>query len=384
MSSRQSARVFLGVTLLLFTAGWAANHFSSVLVLIRDQEGVSSVMVNAAFGIYALGMLPCLLIGGMLADRLGPRFVVLTGGVLSALGNLMLLFLHEGLLILLGRFIVGTGVGLVVSAGTAWAGRLRGGSGVTLAGIILTLGFAIGPIVASAVGVMTHSVELLFALSVSLSALAVVVGLLLGDAPRVPISSGTATIKAPDRSLRKALAVSLPMAIWVFSCITTTIVILSARAADNFNSPILLPAISSALAFSAGLIAQYLGRKFAWGRQSGAAGALFATAGYGLAAFGGERISVPMFVIAAVLLGTAYGLCLREGLLGVNTYTPVEKHGTGIGIYYVFTYFGFAFPVLFDVITPRVGYAAPLIVIAVLAFASAILRALQIKRGYLV
>ncbi|MDN5826729.1 MAG: MFS transporter, partial [Corynebacterium casei] len=69
MSSRQSARVFLGVTLLLFTAGWAANHFSSVLVLIRDQEGVSSVMVNAAFGIYALGMLPCLLIGGMLADR---------------------------------------------------------------------------------------------------------------------------------------------------------------------------------------------------------------------------------------------------------------------------------------------------------------------------
>lgn len=384
MSSRQSARVFLGVTLLLFTAGWAANHFSSVLVLIRDQEGVSSVMVNAAFGIYALGMLPCLLIGGMLADRWGPRFVVLTGGVLSALGNLMLLFLHEGLLILLGRFIVGTGVGLVVSAGTAWAGRLRGGSGVTLAGIILTLGFAIGPIVASAVGVMTHSVELLFALSVSLSALAVVVGLLLGDAPRVPISGGTETIKAPARSLRKALAVSLPMAIWVFSCITTSIVILAARAADNFNSPILLPAISSALAFSAGLIAQYLGRKFAWGRQSGTVGALFATAGYGLAAFGGETISVPMFVITAVLLGTAYGLCLREGLLGVNTYTPVEKHGTGIGIYYVFTYFGFAFPVLFDVITPHVGYAAPLIVIAVLAFASAILRALQIKRGYLV
>ncbi|MDN5826574.1 MAG: MFS transporter, partial [Corynebacterium casei] len=102
------------------------------------------------------------------------------------------------------------------------------------------------------------------------------------------------------------------------------------------------------------------------------------------AAFGGETISVPMFVITAVLLGTAYGLCLREGLLGVNTYTPVEKHGTGIGFYYVFTYFGFAFPVLFDVITPRVGYAAPLIVIAVLAFASAILRALQIKRGYLV
>lgn len=384
MSSRQTARVFVGVALLLFTAGWAANHFSSVLVLIRDQEGVSSVLVNAAFGIYALGMLPCLLIGGMLADRWGPRFVVLAGGVLSALGNLMLVFLHEGPLILLCRFIVGVGVGLVVSAGTAWSGRLRGGNGVTLAGIILTLGFAVGPIVASLLGALTHSIELLFALSVLLSALAVALELLLGDAPRAPEHSGTETIKAQDRSLRKALAVSLPMALWVFSCITTSIVVLAARAADNFNSPILLPAISATLAFSAGLVAQYLGRKRAWGRKSGTVGALFATAGYGLAAFGGETISIPTFVIAAILLGTAYGLCLREGLLGINTYTPVEKHGTGIGIYYVFTYFGFAFPVLFDLITPRVGYSAPLVVIALLAFSSAVLRALQIKRGYLV
>ena len=69
MSSRQSARVFMGVTLLLFTAGWAANHFASALGLIRDQQGVSSLLVNAAFGIYAIGMLPCLLLGGVFADR---------------------------------------------------------------------------------------------------------------------------------------------------------------------------------------------------------------------------------------------------------------------------------------------------------------------------
>ena len=49
MSSRQSARVFMGVTLLLFTAGWAANHFASALVIIRDQQGVPSLLVNAAF-----------------------------------------------------------------------------------------------------------------------------------------------------------------------------------------------------------------------------------------------------------------------------------------------------------------------------------------------
>ena len=187
MSSRQSARVFMGVTLLLFTAGWAANHFASALVIIRDQQGVPSLLVNAAFGIYAIGMLPCLLLGGVFADRFGPRFIVLTGGIISALGNLLMLFVHEGAWLLAGRFIVGIGVGLVVSAGTAWAGHVRGASGVTLAGIILTLGFAVGPIATSLIGASTANIALLFAVSVAFSAIAVVAGLVVGDAPRVPI-----------------------------------------------------------------------------------------------------------------------------------------------------------------------------------------------------
>lgn len=384
MSIRQSTRAFIGVALLLFTAGWAANHFASALVLIRDQQGVSSLMVNAAFGIYALGMLPCLLLGGVFSDRFGPRPIVLAGGVISALGNLLMLFNHDGAWLLVGRFVVGIGVGLVVSAGTAWAGRLRGGGGVTLAGIILTLGFAIGPIVASLIGAATPNLPLIFAVSVVLSVIAVVMGMLLGDAPRIPIEGESASTPRQTRSLNKALAVSLPMAIWVFSCITTAVIILAARAASHLDSPILLPAISAALAFGAGLLMQYLARKFSWGRRSGTVGALAATLGYGLAAYGGEDLTVPIFIISALLLGTAYGLCLREGLLGINTYTPMKQHGTAIGIYYVFTYFGFAFPFIFDLVTPHVGARAPLIVIALLALCSAVVRAVQIRRGYLV
>lgn len=385
MSSRQSTRVFIGVTLLLFTAGWAANHFASALVIIRDQQGVSSLMVNAAFGIYAIGMLPCLLAGGVLSDRFGPRFIVLTGGTIAGLGNLVMLFAHEGGWLLLGRFTVGIGVGLVVSAGTAWAGLLRGGSGVTLAGIILTIGFAVGPIATSLIGASTANIALIFAVSVGFSALAVVLGLFLGDAPRVPISSeGAGSAPAQPRNLNKALAVSLPMALWVFSCITTSVVILSARAADHINSPILLPALSSGLAFGAGLLMQYLGRRFAWGRKSGAAGALLAAAGFALAAFGGDDLTVFQFLLAALLLGCAYGLCLREGLIGINTYVPLSKHGTGIGIYYVFTYFGFAFPFIFELLDPVVGLSAPLYFIALMALGSAVIRSVQIRRGYLV
>ena len=384
MSSRQSSRVFVGVALLLFAAGWAANHFASALVLIREQTGVSSVLVNGAFGIYAVGLLPCLLIGGIMADRFGARYVVLTGGILSGLGNFTLMVFHENALLLIGRFIVGLGVGLVVSAGTAWAGKIRGSSGVTLAGIILTLGFAVGPIVASSFGMVSSSIVLPFAISVSLSVLAVVVGWLLGDAPRAPIIGESSTAQTPVRSLGKALAVSLPMAIWVFSCVTTAIIILSERSSEYFGSPIMLPGIAAFLSFGVGLLTQYLGRKFGWGRHSGTAGALFAMAGYGLAAFAGDPLPVWQFVLASLLLGAAYGLCLREGLLGINTYTPLDKHGTGIGIYYVFTYFGFALPVLFDWVIPVIGSATPLYILAVLALGSAAIRAVQIRRGYLV
>lgn len=384
MRSGNANRVFIGVTLLLFTAGWAANHFASVLVLIREQLDVSSVLVNGAFGIYALGLLPSLLAGGVLADRFGARMVVLTGGVLSALGNLFLLAFHDGPSLLVGRFIVGLGVGLVVSAGTAWAGRLRGASGVTLAGIILTAGFMMGPIVASGLGMASTSIITPFAISVALSLIAVVVGFALGDARSAPSALGASSGIKHERSMKKALAVSLPMAIWVFSCITTSLIVMSARIDATFGNAILLPGIGAAIAFSAGLIAQFLGRKFTWGRASGAVGALCALAGFALAAFGGDSIPVWLFVIASILLGTAYGLCLREGLLGIETYTPLNRRGTGIGIYYVFTYLGFGLPVLLDALLPHLGASIPLYALAALALGSAIIRGVQIKRGYVV
>lgn len=384
MRSGNANRVFIGVTLLLFTAGWAANHFASVLVLIREQLDVSSVLVNGAFGIYALGLLPNLLAGGVLADRFGARMVVLTGGVVSAAGNFMLLLAHDGPALLAGRFIVGLGVGLVVSAGTAWAGRLRGASGITLAGIILTAGFMVGPIVASGLGVASTSIILPFALSVALSLLTVIIGWLFGDARSAQNTSSAATGLSHKRSMTKALAVSLPMAIWVFSCITTSLVVLSARTAENFSNTIMLPGIAAAIAFSAGLIAQFLGRKFNWGRGSGIVGALCALAGMLLAALGGIAVPVWLFVLSSILLGTAYGLCLREGLLGIETYTPLNRRGTGIGIYYMFTYLGFGLPVLLDALLPHTGASTPLYALAVLSGGSAIVRGVQIKRGYVV
>ena len=87
---------------------------------------------------------------------------------------------------------------------------------------------------------------------------------------------------------------------------------------------------------------------------------------------------------ATALLGLAYGLCLREGLLDVDEYTPPDKRGRVIGLYYVATYIGFGISPLIAWITPRVGPSLPFVVLAALAGCSALIRAAQIRRGYLV
>ena len=119
---RDNARApFLLALAFLITAGWSANHFASVLVLLRRDHDVSAVLANSAYGIYAVGLFPSLLIGGWVADRFGSRPAVVAGTVIAAAGNAYLMLGIPGHGLLLGRFVVGLGVGLVVSAGTAWA-----------------------------------------------------------------------------------------------------------------------------------------------------------------------------------------------------------------------------------------------------------------------
>ena len=377
------ARATYALTLaFLITAGWSANHFASVLVLLRRDHDVSAVLANSAYGIYAVGLFPSLLIGGWVADRFGSRPAVVAGTVIAAAGNVYLMLGVPGHGLLLGRFIVGLGVGLVVSAGTAWAGRLRGASGATAAGIALTTGFMLGPVSS---GVVAHlaadAVKIPFVVPIVMAVGVMVASIRMRDdgAPAV-----TQTAEAhPTHSEAKALATAVPMGIWVFASITTAMVVLAGRT-DFAIGAAFMPGVAAVLGFSVALAVQALARRGQWGPRAGVVGALGAAGGMALIAVGGARPSAAVFLAATALLGLAYGLCLREGLLDVDEYTPPEKRGRVIGLYYVATYIGFGISPLIAWITPRVGPSLPFAVFAVLAASSALIRSAQIQRGYLV
>ena len=187
----------------------------------------------------------------------------------------------------------------------------------------------------------------------------------------------------PAHSEAKALATAVPMGIWVFASITTAMVVLAGRT-DFAIGAAFMPGVAAVLGFSVALAVQALARRGQWGPRAGVVGALGATGGMALIAVGGARPSAAVFLAATALLGLAYGLCLREGLLDVDEYTPPEKRGRVIGLYYVATYIGFGISPLIAWITPRVGPSLPFAVFAVLAACSALIRSAQIQRGYLV
>ncbi|KRA29860.1 MULTISPECIES: MFS transporter [unclassified Nocardioides] len=388
--SRTARSSLTVVVALLFVAGWATNHFAAMIPVLRDREGLSATVLAGAFGVYALGLLPGLLGGGALSDRFGRRPVVLVGSTVAAAGNLLMLAWHPASGIYTGRLVVGVGVGLAMSAGTAWAADLAGRRGTTIAGTVLTAGFACGPLASGLIAQFVASSAALvvpFVVTVVLSLATVFAGLRVAadSSPPPPLSplpsahGGPAVVVPSDgRSVTHALSRSVPMALWVFSAVTVPVVVLAGRVGGGHSGP-WLPGVASALALGSGVAVQIAARRAEWGPRAGVVGALLAAAGFAIAAVVDSSESVPLFVVVSVVLGSAYGLCLRAGLVDVESLTPPDHRGITIGIYYVCTYLGFGLPVLLEGLRSPVGTLVPLLCLTGLALAAGVVRSLQLR-----
>jgi MFS family permease len=110
---------FGAVLAVLLATGWVANHFVALMPTISDRQHLSTATLDAIFGIYAVGLLPGLLLGGRASDTLGRRAVALTGSATAVVGTLAMLLSQQAEVLTVGRLIVGVGVGLAMSSGTA-------------------------------------------------------------------------------------------------------------------------------------------------------------------------------------------------------------------------------------------------------------------------
>lgn len=375
--------VLPSVLFLLFATGWAANHFAALLPVFASSEGLSHQALDGAFGIYAVGLLPALLFGGSLSDRLGRRPLLLAGAAVAGLGNLSLLCWHDQAGIFIGRLVVGAGVGVAMSAGTAWSADIGGGSGSVLAGVSLSAGFGCGPLVSGLLAQFADAATYVpFIVTIALSATAVVVGVFVARVPvdganqYQPIHTDKERAEHGGNAI-VALSSALPMALWVFSCATVTIVTMAERMQYRFSGP-WVPGVAAAVTLTAGVGIQMVARRRGWRRSAGIVGAAVAALGFGAVVAAGENPSLAVFLLIAVVLGIAYGLCLREGLIDIETMSPPRLRGTLTGVFYVVTYLGFGLPVLLVAIKPAVGTVTPMLALAALAATAASVRAVQV------
>ncbi len=137
--------------LTMFTVGYGANQFVPLLALYRSTLALTDTQATAVFGVYALGLIPGLLVGGRASDRFGRRRLMIVFAALSLLATAVLAGGQWGVgWLYAGRLLTGVVSGTVFTIGTAWVKELSDGSdpglGARRAGVALTAGFGVGPL----------------------------------------------------------------------------------------------------------------------------------------------------------------------------------------------------------------------------------------------
>jgi MFS family permease len=380
--SGSSQALFVCVLGLMMATGWVANHFVALMPMISAHQHLGAATLDAIFAIYAVGLLPGLLIGGRASDALGRESVALAGSTTTLVGTVTMLLSQQTDVLLAGRLIVGLGVGLAMTSGTAWASDLKGPAGAAAAGALLTGGFAIGPFAA---GVIARAGQPGIRLSFGVAAGIVVAATfaVIATARRADVTApATAHDSEPStpagQGTARALSWALPLAPWVFASATLGFVAIPTHVHTGLAAP-MAAGIATLIVNGASGVIQLVARAGKWGPQAGTAGAVLAALGYAVAAVAPPTMTPALGLPLFLVLGCASGLLLREGLIDLEAAAPRRLRGAITGVFYVVTYVGFGLPLILATVSPAVS-ATILFLMALGASAAAVSRAVRLRR----
>ena len=371
------------VAVSMFAVGWGANQFAPMLVVYRDELGLSDRTRALLFGVYAVGLIPGLLLGGRASDRRGRRRVVVPFVLLSPIATLVLvLFREEVVGLAAGRMLAGVCSGVVFGAATAWLRELSIGEAAGVAArraaVALTCGFAIGPLVASVVAeYAAHPLWVPYLPHLALGAAAALL-ILPAREPEVERSGAVRRRLVPTacRSPRFARTVAI-VAPWVFASASIPFAVLPGEMGGDSAGAILLAGVAGSLALLTGVAIQPVARRLE-DRRALAAGAvgLLATAvglGVGVVALTDENRALVM--LSAPLFGIGYGCVLISGLRETERIADPAELGATVSVFYALTYVGFATPYLVGLLNAPLGNGGALASLAVVALGTLALSA---------
>lgn len=167
------------------------------------------------------------------------------------------------------------------------------------------------------------------------------------------------------------------MAPWVFAAPAIAFALLpSVVGAEHAAHEIALTAAITSLTALAGVLIQPLARRLenhAQSNRAAIAELLVMTGGVALAAVTAQVDQIWLLVPCAIVLGSAYGLCLVAGLLEIGRLADEDALAGLTAAYYALTYLGFAAPYLLALAAHLASYPFLLTIAAALAFSTAVL-----------
>jgi hypothetical protein len=374
---------WLPVAAVLLGAAWGSNQFTPMLLVYHRTLGLGTGTLEALFGVYALGLIPGLLVAGTLSDAHGRRPLAIASAVFSLAGSVALMAAgHHSWPLFLGRGLIGIGAGSAFSAGTAWLrevsrppfGDATEHDTARRSAVAMTFGFAFGPLLsgllaqwAGAPGVVPYIPHIVLMLLILV---------LIPFAPETNRAGTRGAIRralpiAGGRRFRRAVA---PMAPWVFAAPAIAFALLpSVVGLGGETDGIALTAAVTTLTALAGVLIQPFARRLDArpDRNGGAVGLGVITAGLALSAVTAALHSTPLLVPSALILGAGYGMSLVAGLVEVGRLADPRSLAGLTAIFYALTYLGFAAPYLLSLASGALSYGILLAGMAALALATA-------------
>ena len=371
-------RIWWIVAAALFASAWGGNEFTPLLVMYRQSEGFGQVTVNALLFAYVLGIIPALILGGPLSDRFGRRPVMLPAPWI-AIGASVLLAIDGASVPLLtvGRVLSGIALGLAMAAGGSWLKELSAapfdpdcdsGAGARRQGMSLTAGFGIGAAAAGVLaqwGPLPESLPYLLHIVLTLPVALLLLRVPETHAPRDAAERGPllADLRVPAAAHRRFLTIVAPLAPWVFGAAGVAYAILPALMTSHVTgSPIAFSALLCVLTLGSGFAIQGVVRRIDDPRsaRSTKTALVFLIAGMALAALASAVLTIPLAIVAAVMLGCGYGMALQACLLEVQRIAGAEHLAGLTAVFYSISYLGFASPTILALLAGRFSYPAML------------------------
>lgn len=368
-----------GPAVAVCAVGWGANQFAALLPFYRLHLGASLAVVQATFGLYAVGLVPGLLLGGPLSDRHGRRVVVRTALPISFVASVVLMLgAHGAGWLFAGRLVAGLASGTAFSAGAAWLKELSSapfdaalpGSGARRATVAMTTGFGAGPLAAGLIAqwgpmpaVSAYLPHLL------LLVLAAVLTRRTPETRTRPVTTDVPAVIAAHRHPR-FLRVVLPLAPWTFAAGSVPIAFLPAVVTSRLHGfGTVFGSVTIAVTCLAGLLVQPLARRIAHrgGRRLLGVSMLTIAAGMVVAALAATLVQPALVLVTALVLGAGYGGAMVYGLAEVARIAAPHELARLTALFQAGTYVGFATPYLLAALQVLAPVGALLLAIAALA-----------------